>query len=147
MRRYLWGGLLLLLLAGCRGRERPREPVHIPPEANSGTRVLAVQDKPKPVSELVQGRTGVIRLVMTDSGFQPAVVHAELGHRVKIYLRNEGARTHNLVIPRFHIATSTMAPGAENYIEFTANEKGRWPFFSDAPGQQEPGLVGTLIVE
>ncbi|MFZ5824819.1 MAG: cupredoxin domain-containing protein [Bacillota bacterium] len=71
----------------------------------------------------------------------------QVGGRVKIHLINQGTREHTLTIPRWSVFTRNLAPGEENYVEFTANEKGTWPFFSDASGEPEPGLGGELRVE
>lgn len=140
--------LLTLLLAGCGGARPPgdTETARMPWE-EPGTRVLAIQTEPVPIAEQMKGQTGIVHMAVSEQGFLPPLLKVKEGDRVRIYLRNTGSREHNLILPRFGIAAGVMPPGGENYIEFTASERGRWPFFSDASGREEAGLVGTLVVE
>ncbi len=109
-----------------------------------------IQDKPKPIAQLMEGKTGVVMMSMTDRGVEPSTITAKLGDEVRIYVKNNGTKEHNLVIPQFGVVTRNMAPGADNYIAFTASIKGSWPFFSDASNKgakAEAGLQGILKVE
>lgn len=140
--------LLILALAGCGTRRQPDGlPVSHQGAAAPESPVIAIQDKPVSIAEQMRGQEGIVTLTMTESGFSPSLLKVSIGDRVKIYLKNRDQREHNLVIERFGIVTSAMAPQAENYVEFTANEKGEWPFFSDAPGQVEEPFRGRLKVE
>lgn len=138
----------LALVAGCGVRRAPdRAP-------DDGTRVetgespvVAIVDQPTPIAEQMKGQTDIVQMSMTDKGFEPAVLTTTVGGRVKIHLRNASEASHNLVIDRFGIVTSVMPPGSENYIEFTASEKGEWEVISDAPGAPEPEFQGVLKVE
>lgn len=152
MRKALLSGAgLALLLAGCSAANQPRRLPDVDlTQYSEPPAITVVQDKPKSIAEQMKGQTGIIELIVTDSGFQPASLSFGNGERVKLHLRNQGQREHNLVIPHFGVVTSNIAPGGENYVEFTANRKGDWPFFSDAPagnGKPEPGLEGKLKVE
>lgn len=146
------GLMLCLVLAGCGAKKQDdhgHDHAHeVPHEAAKSA--FIVQDKPIAAAQQIQGKTGVVTMIMTDRGYEPSEVRVKFGDQVRIYLKNNGAKEHNLVIPQFKVATSNMANGADNYIEFTANIKGEFPFFSDAPnaaGKAEPGLRGTLKVE
>jgi len=140
--------LAALLLAGCGSRRGiPEAGVPRYPWDADGTQAVIIQDRPLSVAQQMKGQTGVLTLEVSDTGFVPPLIRVAEGSRVKIHLRNTGARYHNLVIPRFGIVAGAIPPGGENYIEFTASEKGAWPFFSDAPGYMETGLLGTLLVE
>lgn len=108
---------------------------------------VTIQSEPLPVSRQVEGQSGVVELRVADSGFRPAVLYAEVGRTLRLHLKNGGSRPHNFILARFGIVTRNLEPGEENYIEFTASEGGEWPFFSDAPGRQEPEVVGILRVE
>lgn len=99
-----------------------------------------------PIAQQMQGKTGIVPLVATDDGWQPARLEARRGGRVRIHVKNGGQRPHNLVIPAFRIYSRTLQPGEENYIEFTADRGGEFAFFSNAPGAVESGLKGTLAV-
>lgn len=147
-------GLILgLALAGCGAQRRAapdQEPAAHPVPNDSAQSAFIIQDRPVSAAQQMQGKTGVVTVTMTDGGYEPAELTVKLGDEVRIYLKNNGARLHNLVIPQFSVATSNMGPGADNYIEFTANIKGEFPFFSDAlnpAGQAEPGFRGILKVE
>lgn len=137
-----------LLAAGCgaAGPKSDADAVRQPWE-EPGSRVLAIQTEPMSIAEQMKGQTGIVHMTVSEQGFLPPLLRVKEGSRVRIHLSNTGSKEHNLILPRFGIVAAVMPPGGENYIEFTASEKGRWPFFSDASGQEELGLVGTLVVE
>jgi uncharacterized cupredoxin-like copper-binding protein len=137
----------LLAAAGCGAQKQPHRMPDGPGTEPGAEVAKIIQREPMTVAQQMAGQTGVERLRMTDRGFEPKRIQAKTGQTVKLHVVNQGALEHNLMIPRFSIVTSNMKPGAENYVEFTATEKGTWPFFSDATGKQEPGLSGSLEVE
>lgn len=149
MRRMLYATMLLLfLIAGCSSRRGPAPaPVAHPAPEWEPQPAVTVQTEPVPIAQQMAGQSGVVRVVVTDKGFEPDVIATTVGGRVKIHLINQGTKEHTLSIPRWAIFTRNLAPGEENYIEFTASEKGIWPFFSDTPGEPEPGLAGEVKVE
>lgn len=135
---------LLAAVAVFRTDHRPKEaPVHIP---DSPEPVIS-QTKPLSIQEQMAGLTGVQTVRITDNGFEPKELQTSVGGKVRIHLVNESSGEHNLIIDRFGIITRNLAPGEENFIEFTATAKGSWPFASDAPGAVEPAFGGTLKVE
>ncbi|MDF2630836.1 MAG: hypothetical protein K0R39_4667 [Symbiobacteriaceae bacterium] len=137
-------GLLALLAATTGGRQKQEQaPVHIP---DSPEPVIS-QMKPRTIGEQMAGLTDVQKVRITDRGFEPKEIQTAVGGKVRIHLVNESSAAHNLILNRFAIVTRTLGPGEENFIEFTATEKGTWPFVSDAPGQVEPAFGGTLKVE
>ena len=153
MRRLLLTGAVAIALTAAgygaylgRGRAvpAPPEPMDLIEDLRGET---IIQLQPIPVDKQLAGQTGIVQMAVTDQGFEPRVLTAPIGGAVKVHLRNAGSQPHNFVLPRFGIVTSNLTPGSENYIEFTASQKGEWTFFSDAPGQEEPGLAGTLKVE
>lgn len=134
--------MLTLLLSACASNPRPKVS---PVGGDGGTEVKTTITEPTPITEQMAGRTGIQVLVITDGGFEPAVVRVGVNQRVKWHVINRGQKEHNLILPRYGVVVSNIAPGAENYVEFTAGEKGDWPFFSDSPGAQE--FAGSLKVE
>jgi len=138
----------VLLTVGCSSKVKPHHHTHDP--RHLAVDILSVQSEPVPISRQMAQQEGIVRVSITPHGFSPALLTYKMGDKVKLHLVNESGRPHNLIIPRFGIATSVIAPTAQNYIEFTASAKGSWPFFSDAMrevGDPVPGFVGTLKVE
>lgn len=148
MRRLLLAKILLAVVgvAACSSQTPHQEPAAVS-QSESHPRPVITQRAPVPVQKQMEGRENVLRLVVTDEGFVPSVLRVQEGGRVRIHLQNEGNQEHNLVIPRWGIVARNMGPGEENYIEFTASQKGLWPFFSDTSGSSEARLRGTLQVE
>lgn len=135
--------LLVLVATFGTGRQPKQAPVHVP---DSPAPVIT-QTKPLSVQQQMAGLTDVRRVRITDAGFEPKELQTTVGGKVRIHLINESSAEHNLIINRFGIVTRALAPGEENFIAFTANAKGNWPFVSDAPGEVEPAFGGTLKVE
>lgn len=135
----------LPFLTACSGDSK--EPAKTVSAINWSDGARIVQRTPKTPRQQAEEAGNATAMKVTDHGFEPAQLTVSYGSRVKIYLTNIGVREHNLVIPRFGIVTQPLVRGSDTYIEFTASAKGRWPFFSDAPGAQERGLTGQLIIE
>lgn len=135
------------VLAGCSARKTPESPLPAgwdrPPEQAA----YIAQTEPVPIAQQMAGQTGIVQVTVTDTGYEPAEIATTVGGRVKIHLINRGSKEHTITIPRWGVFSRNLAPGEENYIEFTAGEKGIWPYFSDAPGEPEPGIAGHLKVE
>lgn len=149
MRRAISLSLILVavVVPGCATKRSPQAQ-YPPPQPYVAEEVSAViQTEPVPIAQQMAGQEGIVELVVTDEGFRPAVITTTVGERVKIHLINRGSRAHTLTIPRIPVFSQNLDPGGENYIEFTAGEKGVWAYFSDAPGEPEPGLAGELRVE
>jgi plastocyanin len=123
------------------------EGVPVSPAAGAESASVVIQNEPMSVAQQMAGQTGVVEVVMTDKGFAPATVSTTIGGTVKLHVRNTSGSEHNLIIDQFGIVTRGLKPGEENYIEFTASQKGDWPMVSDAPGQVEPAFRATLKVE
>lgn len=139
--------LVGLFVAGCSARRPAPEPAPFTAARHEEEPVYAIQTEPVPIAQQMEGQSDVIKLVVTDQGFEPAVIRSTVGGRVKLHLVNRGSQTHTLTMPRWGIFTRALAPGDENYIEFTPGEKGSWPFFSDPSGEAEPSVTGALEVE
>jgi FtsP/CotA-like multicopper oxidase with cupredoxin domain len=91
--------------------------------------------------------TGVHNLQITDSNITPAQIIVKENDVVKIKVTNKGTKKHNLVIPDYYIFTQNLNIGETTDAEFTANQKGQFPYYSDTPGSPEPGIKGMLIVK
>lgn len=150
MRQRLLGITLVLLLslaAGCRAAPPPERAPEPRTDRAPVPQALDIQTEPVPIAQLMEGQSGIITMVVTDRGFEPATVSTQIGGPVRIHLRNESSMEQNLTIPRFGIFTSNLKPQGETYAAFTASEKGEWPFFSDPHDEGRPALVGRVKVE
>jgi uncharacterized cupredoxin-like copper-binding protein len=85
-------------------------------------------------------------VTITDTCFQPNILKGSVGSTVKIHLINKGKKEHNFVLPAFYIFSPNLHAGESTDIEFSPDKAGTFPYDSDAPGFQEPGLSGHLIV-
>lgn len=152
MKRLITVGALvalaaLLALAATFGTGRKPKPNQAPIRVPDSPVPVITQTKPLSIQEQMAGLTDVRRVRITDAGFEPNLLQTAVGGKVRIHLINESSAAQNLIIDRFGIVTRTLAPGEENFIAFTATEKGDWPFLSDAAGEVEAAFGGTLKVE
>ena len=102
--------------------------------------------------------------------FEPAVIEAHVGQRVKLTLVNEGRVEHDVEIPVVPSAAIEVAGGVEEHerlggghhdegiiaahaepgttatVTFTLTEAGEYDFSCTIPGHKEAGMVGKLVV-
>lgn len=86
------------------------------------------------------------RITITDAEFQPSKIYARVDQRVHITVYNGGTKIHNFILPAFYIFTANLAAKEKTTMEFVPDKRGRYPFFSDAGGEKEPGLLGEIDV-
>jgi plastocyanin len=108
---------LIVLLAGCGAGERASGDVHKGPAG-----------------------AGAIRIVMEDSTFQPAVLRVPAGSPVKLEVRNDGKKNHNLTISGLDVSTGPMHQGDVMTVRFTA-PKGTTQFSCT----WHKGMVGQIV--
>jgi hypothetical protein len=149
MRKAVMCALVALMaLVGCSARKEPAPAHKAPVQQPAGAeREVFAQTEPIPIAKQMEGQVGIIRMVVTDKGFEPNQITTTVGGRVKIHLVNQGTKVHTLSIPRWGVFTRNLGPGEENYVEFTPGEKGVWAILSDPGEQPEPGLEAQLKVE
>lgn len=128
------------------GWERTTIRTRSPGEQLAETPVISVQYEPVPIARQMEGQTGIIRMTITDKGFEPSQLSAPVGGRVKVHVMNADTRDHNFVVDRYGVVTAPIRPGGETYVEFTAAEKGNWPFVSELSAM-ERAYQGALRVE
>ncbi len=102
--------------------------------------------------------------------FEPAVLEARVGQRVKLTLVNEGRFEHDVEIPSVPSAAIKATGGVEHHerlggghhdegviaahaepgttatVTFTLTEAGEYEFSCTIPGHKEAGMVGKLVV-
>jgi plastocyanin len=92
---------------------------------------------------------GVTEIVIEGSEFtfDPETFTVGEGETVKIVFRNTGTMIHDFVIDEFNVATSRIAPGEEEAVEFTPNQTGSFNFYCSVGNHRALGMEGTLVVE
>ncbi len=112
-----------------------------------------------------------IIVVMTEFAYEPAVIHAKVGERVRLVLHNEGVVLHDITAEEFHGQVTTTGSleqhestagghdaganvfhaalngGDSAELVFEAEEAGEYTLFCTVPGHRELGMTATLIVE
>ncbi len=77
--------------------------------------------------------------------FTPSAMTVKKGDTVRITLTNvEGF--HDFVIDEFDVATSRLATGASEAIEFIADKAGTFEFYCSVGSHRQMGMKGTLTV-
>lgn len=77
--------------------------------------------------------------------FSPSNMTVKKGDTVRITFRNnEGF--HDFVIDEFDVATTQIQGGAEEVVEFVADEAGSFEYYCSVGQHRQMGMKGTLIV-
>lgn len=80
--------------------------------------------------------------------FDPAVIKVKKGDTVRITFKNTGEKgIHDFVIDEFDVATSELASGEEEEIEFVVDKTGTFEYYCSVGDHRAMGMVGSLIVE
>ncbi len=85
-------------------------------------------------------------VVISDHSFTPKILVARPDHVVRINIVNNGTKTHNFILPAFYIYTPNLLAKQSTWVQFTPDKTGKFPFYSDAEGDREAGLAGTMQV-
>jgi plastocyanin len=90
---------------------------------------------------------GVKEFTVTGGNFEftPATMEVKKGDTVRITFVNvEGF--HDFVIDEFDVATKQIQGGAEEVVEFVADETGSFEYYCSVGKHREMGMKGTLTV-
>lgn len=79
--------------------------------------------------------------------FSPESLDLTKGEKVKLTFKNTGKFPHNFVIDELEVTTKTIAGGATDTIEFTAEKSGTFSFYCSVGNHRAQGMVGDLSVE
>lgn len=110
----------------------------LPPEG------IITQREPIPPRAWVrQAGAPVLHLKLHADRMEPDRLDVPIYQRVRILVTNQSAQARNLIIPGFRVVGKPLAPGEENYIEFSANNRGDFPLISDSA---DPELRAILVV-
>jgi plastocyanin len=103
------------------------------------------------VNESIVNPTGatVKEIVVEGSEFSynPSVINLTVGQTVRLTFKNVGTFPHNLTIGDLGVATKTVAPGASDVVEFTANETGTFAFYCTIGTHRAQGMEGEVVVK
>ncbi len=77
--------------------------------------------------------------------FEPAVMTVKKGDLVRVIFKNDEG-FHDFVIDEFAAATKQIQAGAEETIEFVADEVGSFEYYCSVSKHREMGMKGTLTV-
>jgi uncharacterized cupredoxin-like copper-binding protein len=112
-----------------------------------------------------------ITLVMTEFAYEPNVIRAKVGERVRLVIVNEGVVLHDVTAEEFHGEVQTTAAveshasdagdahggGGEFHaalnggdtaeLVFEAEEAGEYELFCTVPGHRDLGMTARLIIE
>ena len=79
--------------------------------------------------------------------FLPDRIVVKRGENTRINISNEDAKVHNFILPAFYIFTSPIPARGKTYVEFTPEQSGLFPFYSDHSDDKERGMVGNILVQ
>ncbi len=103
--------------------------------ALAGVVVLPIGDDPDKLDP--------IEVSMVEYAFLPSDLHAVPGQTLAV--TNDGAITHNLVIPSLGKGIELPA-GGSGTMKVPAAEPGTYPIVCDLTGHREAGMVGTIDI-
>ena len=101
------------------------------------TSMLAIAEPPKETVNVTAG----------EFAFKPGVVTVSKGEEVVLVLNNQGALSHNLVIPELDLEIKSIQTDENGRIRFTVDRTGTFVFYCSVPGHKEAGMTGELRVE
>ncbi|HEX7042850.1 MAG TPA: cupredoxin domain-containing protein [Patescibacteria group bacterium] len=87
-----------------------------------------------------------IKVEGSEFSFSPSTISVKKGDRVKIDFKNMGKYPHNFTITELGVASSTIQPGQETTLTFTASKTGSFVYECSVPGHADRGMKGTLTV-
>lgn len=90
---------------------------------------------------------GEYTITITDETVEPAVIAVEQGDDVVVKVVNKGSKRHNLVFPGYQVYTHFLDVGEGTEHEFTASQKGDFPYYLDTLDVRESGMKGMLTVK
>lgn len=131
-------GTLLLVGFGCGARQETG--VQVTPPTDGGITVDVDADAN------VGGEVRVVTLTAKQFTFTPAEVRVNQGEKVKLVVTSPDV-AHGIAIPAFNVNLNIPA-GKTATTEFTADQKGTFPFFCSVfCGSGHGQMRGSLIVE
>lgn len=78
----------------------------------------------------------------------PRTIKVPYNKEVKILIRNIETVSHGFALPDFNVGVSEIKAGEVAVVKFTANKKGKFPFFCTVwCSERHMDMTGELIVE
>jgi hypothetical protein len=85
-------------------------------------------------------------ILISKYGFSPRLIYGQVNETCTLTIHNTDERIHNFVLRAFFIQTRGLKQGESVNVTFTPRQKGRYPFYSDAPGYPEWPFSGEIII-
>lgn len=78
--------------------------------------------------------------------FAPATMSVNKGDTVRVTFKNSGG-VHDFTIDELNVVTKQISTGAEETVEFVANQAGTFEYYCSVGNHREMGMKGTLTVK
>ena len=121
------------------------------PEVVEPTGVMMEEENATNSGDVMEESGTLVELEVTNTGFKfnPATLTVKEGDTVRITFTSSAATgiMHDFVIDEFDVATSTLADGESETIEFVASKAGTYEYYCSVGNHREMGMMGSLVVE
>lgn len=143
--------LVLLLVAGCKSEERAADTTSKTTATTSGTTVTGAVVSDAVISGAAVAQSGDFReieIISKQYDFSPSVIKVKQGEKIRLRLKSVDV-PHSLAIKApFLNVNQYVEAGTDEVIEFTATEKGEFPFWCAIYcGNGHGKMRGSLVVE
>lgn len=139
---------VLVVLAAC-GEAKPAPIAPTPAQAPALAPVPAPAPAPVPAPAPAPAVPDLtVTVIVKDFSFEPKEITAVKGQKIIITVKNNGERTHDMVMegPYTGMKSRQIDEGGEATFEFVANQVGTFDFICSLRGHKDRGMVGKLIV-
>ena len=119
------------------------------PEVTSTQEQMTEAMSPTAAVEGDSTTSGNVKEVTVDGSnfkFEPTEIRVKKGDTVKVMFKNTGG-FHDFVIDEFNVKTAQIQGGAEEAVEFVADQVGEFEYYCSVGNHRQMGMKGTLIVE
>lgn len=88
-----------------------------------------------------------VRIIAIEMKFTPQTIQAKPGETINFVIDNQGAELHEFVSDEIKFHEVEVEPGEVKSVEVAMpTEPGEYPFYCEAKGHQEAGMVGKIVI-
>lgn len=88
-----------------------------------------------------------VKITATEMKFEPAVIEAKVGEKIKFAIQNQGTVDHEFESETLKFDELEIPPGKTRTVTVTMPDKpGEYEFFCDAAGHLAAGMKGKVVV-